>query len=143
MKEVVIYTGASCKGNPGIGAWSAVLQYGEHVKEISGTENQTTNNRMALTALISALRQLREPCVVHLWCSSAYVVDSLEKGRAKAWKERGWVKADKKKASNPELWETLLLLTEKHEMVYHHGDGFDADLREKASTLAISAYLGS
>ena len=93
--------------------------YGPHKKELSGGEAETTNNRMELTAVIRALSALKEPCRVELYSDSKYVIDALEKGWAKGWKKRGWVKSDKKPALNPDLWEQLLTLTEVHEMVYH------------------------
>ena len=93
--------------------------YGAHKKELSGGEARTTNNRMELTAVIAALEALREPCRVELWSDSKYVIDALEKGWAKGWRARGWVKADKKPALNPDLWERLLDLSEEHQLVLH------------------------
>ena len=119
MKNVTIYTDGACSGNPGPGGWGAVLMYGPHRKELSGGEAETTNNRMELTAVIRALSALKEPCRVELYSDSKYVIEGLEKGWAKGWKKRGWVKSDKKPALNPDLWEQLLTLTEGHEMVYH------------------------
>ena len=80
MKTVTIYTDGACSGNPGPGGWGAILMYGPHKKEMSGGEPQTTNNRMELTGVISALRALKEPCVVELYSDSKYVIDALEKG---------------------------------------------------------------
>ena len=107
MKTVTIYTDGACSGNPGPGGWGAILQYGKFQKELSGGEEQTTNNRMELTGVISALKALKEPCVVELWSDSKYVIDALEKGWARSWEARGWVKGDKKPALNPDLWERL------------------------------------
>ena len=103
MKTVTIYTDGACSGNPGPGGWGAILMYGAHKKELSGGEANTTNNRMELTAVIQALSMLKEPCIVDLWSDSKYVIDGLEKGWAKGWKARGWVKSDKKPALNPDL----------------------------------------
>ena len=100
MKQVTIYTDGACSGNPGPGGWGAVLLYGSHRKEISGGEASTTNNRMELTAVIAALSLLKEPCGVDLYSDSKYVIDALEKGWARGWKKRGWVKSDKKPALN-------------------------------------------
>ena len=119
MKTVTIYTDGACSGNPGPGGWGAILMYGAHKKELSGGEASTTNNRMELTAVISALSLLKEPCLVDLYSDSKYVIDALEKGWAKGWKKRGWVKSDKKPALNPDLWEVLLGLTEVHQLRYH------------------------
>ena len=119
MKTVTIYTDGACSGNPGPGGWGAILMYGPHKRELSGGEANTTNNRMELTAVIEALSLLKEPCIVDLWSDSKYVIDGLEKGWAKGWKARGWKKADKKPALNPDLWDRLLALTEVHSLRYH------------------------
>ena len=118
-KTVTIYTDGACSGNPGPGGWGAVLIYKETEKRISGGEAQTTNNRMELTGVISALQALKEPCIVELYSDSKYVIDALEKGWAYGWRKKGWVKSDKKPALNPDLWEILLNLIKDHEMHYH------------------------
>ena len=119
MKTVEIYTDGACSGNPGPGGWGAILRYQGVEKELSGGEAHTTNNRMELTGVIEALSALKEPCRVELWSDSKYVVDALEKGWARSWQKKGWIKADKKPALNADLWERLLALTEKHEMHVH------------------------
>ena len=119
MKTVEIYTDGACSGNPGPGGWGAILRYKETEKELSGGSADTTNNRMELTAVIEALALLKESCVVELYSDSKYVIDGLSKGWAKGWQKRGWIKSDKKPALNPDLWERLLALTDRHEMHYH------------------------
>ena len=119
MKTVTIYTDGACSGNPGPGGWGAILRYKETEKELSGGAADTTNNRMELTAVIEALALLKEPCAVELYSDSKYVIDGLSKGWAKGWQKRGWIKSDKKPALNPDLWERLLALTDRHEMHYH------------------------
>ena len=119
MKTVTIYTDSACSGNPGPGGWGAILRYKETEKELSGGAANTTNNRMELTAVIEALALLKESCVVELYSDSKYVIDGLSKGWAKGWQKRGWIKSDKKPALNPDLWERLLALTDRHEMHYH------------------------
>ena len=119
MKQVTIYTDGACSGNPGPGGWGAILEWNGVEKELSGGEAQTTNTRMELTGVIRALSALKEPCEVDLYTDSKYVLDALTKGWAKSWRARGWVKADKKPALNPDLWQTLLELTERHTMHYH------------------------
>ncbi len=119
MKRVTIYTDGACSGNPGPGGWGAILKYGEAEKELSGGEAETTNNRMELQGVIHALQALKEPCIVELWSDSRYVVDALENGWAKSWRARGWRRADKKPALNPDLCEILLPLTETHEVHCH------------------------
>ena len=119
VQDVTIYTDGACSGNPGPGGWGAILSYKGTEKELSGGAAQTTNNRMELTAVIEALRLLKEPCVVELYSDSKYVIDALEKGWARSWQQRGWVKSDKKPALNPDLWEQLLALTDIHEVRCH------------------------
>ena len=119
MKTITIYTDGACSGNPGPGGWGAILRYRDTEKELSGGAAETTNNRMELTAVIEALRLLREPCIVELYSDSKYVIDALSKGWARGWKARGWVKSDKKPALNPDLWEQLLALTEVHQVLCH------------------------
>ena len=118
MKTVTLYTDGACSGNPGPGGWGAILEYLGHEKELSGGEASTTNNRMELTAVIEGLKALKEPCKVLLYSDSKYVIDGLSKGWAVSWQKNGWKKADKKPALNPDLWEILLELTQKHEMEY-------------------------
>jgi len=119
MKTVTLYTDGACSGNPGPGGWGAILEYMGHEKELSGGERNTTNNRMELTAVIKGLSALKESCIVELYSDSKYVIDALQKGWAKSWQKRGWIKSDKKPALNPDLWEQLLTLASKHEIHYH------------------------
>ena len=123
MKHVYIYTDGACRGNPGPGGWGAILVYNGHEKELSGGHPETTNNRMELTAVITALAALKEPCEVTLTSDSKYVIDAITKGWAVSWRAKGWRKADKSPALNVDLWETLLGLLEKHkvEFVWVHG----------------------
>ena len=119
MKTVELYTDGAGSGNPGPGGWGAILLYNGHEKAISGGENDTTNNRMELTAVIRGLECLKEACRVELYSDSKYVIDGLSKGWAAGWQKRGWIKSDKKPALNPDLWECLLQLCGRHEMHYH------------------------
>ena len=114
MKHVDIYTDGACRGNPGKGGWGAILVYGKTEKELSGGESSTTNNRMELTAAIKALSALKEKCEVTLYSDSKYMIDAIEKKWVYSWKEKGWKKADKSPALNPDLWEELLKLIYKH-----------------------------
>ena len=116
MKKIEIFTDGACSGNPGPGGWGAVLRYNGKEKELCGGEEHTTNNRMELTAVISALKALKEPCEVKLTTDSKYVVDSITLGWAKSWKNNGWKKADKKPALNPELWDELLSELSRHDV---------------------------
>ena len=116
MKKVEIFTDGACSGNPGPGGYGAILKYNGHTKEISGGNAETTNNRMELTAVITALNALKEPCEVDLYSDSRYIIDAVTKGWAKKWQANNWIKSDKKKALNSDLWEELLLLLEKHKV---------------------------
>ena len=119
MKTVTLYTDGACSGNPGPGGWGAILEFNGREKELSGGESSTTNNRMELTAVIEGLSALKEPCIVELYSDSKYVIDSLEKGWARSWQKRGWVKSDKTPALNLDLWEKLLALADTHVIHCH------------------------
>ena len=141
MKTVTIYTDGACSGNPGPGGWGAILKYGEHEKELSGGEKNTTNNRMELTGVIKALQLLKEPCVVELYSDSKYVIDALEKGWARGWRAKGWIKSDKKPALNPDLWETLLDLCEKHQVNTHWVKGHSTNpYNNRCDELAVGEW---
>ncbi|MDE5741647.1 MAG: ribonuclease HI [Oscillospiraceae bacterium] len=118
IMKVEIFTDGACSGNPGPGGYGAILRVGEHVKEISGGEANTTNNRMELMGVISALSALKYPCDVVLTTDSKYVVDSVTKGWAKKWRANNWIKSDKKPALNSDLWEKLLDLLEVHRVQF-------------------------
>lgn len=141
MKTVTIYTDGACSGNPGPGGWGAILAYQGIERELSGGEANTTNNRMELTAVLRALQCLKEPCIVELYSDSKYVIDALQKGWAIGWRARGWRKADKKPALNPDLWAQLLLECEKHEMRYHWVKGHaDNPKNNRCDEMAVAAY---
>lgn len=118
MKHIDIYTDGSCRCNPGPGGWGAILVYKGVEKELCGGEADTTNNRMELTAVIKALQALKEPCDITLTSDSKYVLDALTNGWAESWRAKGWKKADKSPALNPDLWETLLTEVKKHNITY-------------------------
>jgi ribonuclease HI len=139
MKTVEIYTDGACSGNPGPGGWGVILRYNGTEKELSGGEAQTTNNRMELTGVIAALSALKEPCIVELHSDSKYVIEALQKGWAVSWREKGWRRADRKPALNPDLWETLLELVQKHEMHYHWVKGHaDNEFNNRCDALAVA-----
>lgn len=141
MKTVNLYTDGACSGNPGPGGWGVILEYRGQTKEFSGGEENTTNNRMELTAVIRGLERLKEPCIVQLFTDSKYVIDGLEKGWAEGWKRRGWVKSDKKPALNPDLWDRLLTLTQQHRMHYHWIKGHsDNSENKRCDELAVAEW---
>ena len=141
MKTVTLYTDGACSGNPGPGGWGAILEYGGAEKELSGGEDCTTNNRMELTAVIRGLEALKEPCTVELYSDSKYVIDALQKGWAKGWRARGWIKSDKKPALNPDLWQRLLELTEIHQVHCHWVKGHaDNPKNNRCDQLAVEQW---
>ena len=118
MKHVVIYTDGACRGNPGLGGWGALLIYGGRKKTIKGAEEDTTNNRMELTAAIQALAALSEPCKIDLYTDSKYVQKGISEW-LKGWKAKGWIKSDKKPVKNADLWERLDRETSRHSVTWH------------------------
>ena len=141
MKTVVLYTDGACSGNPGPGGWCAILEYNGQQKELSGGEETTTNNRMELTAVIRGLEALKESCIVELYADSKYVIDGLEKGWAKQWQKNGWHKADKKPALNPDLWEQLLALSDRHALHYHWVKGHaENPMNNRCDEVAVAQW---
>ena len=139
MKTVTIYTDGACSGNPGPGGWGAILEWNGAEKELSGGEANTTNNRMELLGVITALEALREPCVVELYSDSKYVIDALEKRWVYGWQARGWKKADKKPALNVDLWQRLLPLVARHQMHYHWVKGHaDNEKNNRCDKMAVA-----
>lgn len=140
MKQINIYTDGACSGNPGPGGWGAVLEYKGQVKELSGGEADTTNNRMELMGIIRALESLKEPCEITFYSDSKYVIDGLSKGWAAGWRKRGWVKSDKKPALNSDLWAQLLDLCEGHKIIYRWVKGHAGHPQnERCDALAVEA----
>ena len=118
MKRVELFTDGACKGNPGPGGWGALLRMGSHEKELSGSEADTTNNRMEMTAVIKGLSALIEPCEVALYTDSKYVIDGITKW-VDGWQKRGWKTAAKKPVLNEDLWRQLIELTARHEISWN------------------------
>ncbi|MFA5657846.1 MAG: ribonuclease HI [Oscillospiraceae bacterium] len=138
-KTVEIFTDGACSGNPGPGGWGAILRFGENEKELSGGEAQTTNNRMELTAVISGLLALKEPCQVKLFSDSKYIIDAVNLGWAKKWRTNGWKRGKNEPALNSDLWERLLLLLEKHEVEFNWVKGHAGHPEnERCDRLAVS-----
>jgi ribonuclease HI len=123
MKQVEIFTDGACSGNPGPGGWGAILRLrgganDGHVKELSGGEALTTNNRMELMAAISALSALKEPVTVDLYTDSVYVRDGI-RSWIENWKRNGWKTSDKKPVKNAELWQALDEARRRHKVTWH------------------------
>lgn len=117
MKKVQLITDGACIGNPGPGGWACILRYGDSKKELFGSEPQTTNNRMELTAAVKGLAALREPCEVEIVTDSQYMKNGIQKWIAN-WKRNGWRTADKKAVLNQDLWEELDRQNARHKTVW-------------------------
>ena len=115
LKQVDIFTDGACSGNPGPGGWAAILRYGPHEMEISGSMPQTTNNRMELMGVIAGLEALNKPCVVKVITDSQYVVKAFNEHWIEGWLKTNWKKGTVK---NIELWERLLKAKEPHEVTF-------------------------
>lgn len=139
-KNVHIYTDGACSGNPGPGGWAAVLVFGPHIKEISGFEPQTTNNRMEMTAVIRAFQALKEPCQVTVFSDSKLVVEAFNAD----W-IANWLKTNFKcgKVKNIDLWQELLKAIEPHQVrwvwVKGHGDNAMNNRCDELAREAIAA----
>ena len=139
MKIVTIYTDGACSGNPGPGGWGAILEWQGHEKELSGGEAQTTNNRMELTAVLTALSLLKEPCIVELYSDSKYVVDAIDKGWLYGWQKKDWIKADKKPVLNVDLWQQLLPELKRHDVRLHWVKGHaENEKNNRCDQLAVA-----
>lgn len=139
MKDVKLYTDGACSGNPGPGGWGVVLIYGKHVREYSGGEAQTTNNRMEMTGVIEGLKRLKEPCAVTIYTDSKYVLQGFTEWMP-GWKAKGWKTADKKPVKNIELWQALDAVTKGHKLTWQWVKGHNGDTyNERADLLAVLA----
>lgn len=143
MKHVDIYTDGACRGNPGRGGWGAILVYGNKEKEMSGGDPMTTNNRMELSAVISALSVLKEPCEVTLTTDSQYVVNAIEKGWLDNWQKNNWRKSDRGEVLNVDLWVKLVELIQLHKVDFvwvkgHNGHPYNERCDKLATSVADS-----
>lgn len=140
MKKVTIYTDGACSGNPGPGGWGAILMYNETSKEISGANKDTTNNIMEITAVLEALKLLKEECEVKVYSDSAYVVNAFNQGWIYNWKKNNWKTASKDPVKNKELWEELYSLVQKHKVEFIKVKGHsDNEYNNRCDFLATSA----
>ena len=139
-KQVVLYTDGACSGNPGLGGYGGILMYGEHRMEYSAAVENTTNNRMEVTAVIEGLKRLKYPCKVDVYSDSAYTVNAFENGWIYGWEKAGWKKADHKPVLNADLWQELYRLTKEHEVTFHKVPGHaDNELNNRCDKLATGA----
>ena len=139
---VDIYTDGACRGNPGPGGWAAVLSTGEREKEMSGAQQQTTNNRMELQAVIEALQALKRPVQVRLYTDSQYVRRGILEWLPQ-WKARGWKTADRKPVKNQDLWQLLETAAARHRIEWHWVPGHAGiPGNERCDALANAAIDG-
>jgi ribonuclease HI len=143
MRKVVIHTDGACKGNPGPGAYGAVLVCGKHRKEISAAYRLTTNNRMELRAAIAALELLSEPCEVELHSDSKYLIDAIQQKWIDGWKRRGWRTSGKHPVKNQDLWQILTEAMAPHRIHWHWVKGHAGHREnERCDQLANQAVAG-
>lgn len=141
MKKVEIYTDGACSGNPGNGGYCAILIYNGVEKVISGSELNTTNNKMELKGAIEGLKALKEPCEVDLYSDSQYLTDAFNQGWLTAWQLNGWRNASKKEVKNVELWQELIELTKKHKVNFIKVKGHaDNEYNNRCDKIAVDEY---
>lgn len=139
MKKVDIFTDGACKGNPGPGGWGALLRMGKHEKELTGSDLDTTNNRMEMQAVIQALNALIEPCEITLHTDSRYVIDGMTMW-IDGWQKKGWVNASKKPVKNADLWHDLIEAAARHAIQWEWVRGHDGHPEnERVDKLASDA----
>ena len=127
-------------GNPGPGGWGAILMFKDYKKEISGSQKDTTNNIMELTAVIEALKLLKYPCKIKIYSDSAYVVNAFVQGWIYNWLKKGWKTADGSPVKNKELWENLYQFTKTHEIEFIKVKGHsDNEFNNRCDELAREA----
>jgi len=115
IDSVRIYTDGACRGNPGPGGWGVLLQFGSNEKELWGGERETTNNRMEMMAAIKGLESLKKTCRVMMFTDSKYLLRGITEWMP-GWKKRGWITASKKPVKNDDLWKSLDILIQNHEI---------------------------
>ena len=142
MKQVEIFTDGACKGNPGPGGWGVLLRFGDQEKELFGGEEQTTNNRMELLAVIRALQALTRRCSAAVYTDSQYVQKGISEWLP-GWKRRGWKTADNKPVKNADLWRELEAAVAGHDVTWHWVRGHDGHAgNERADQLANRGVPG-
>lgn len=130
MKKVELFTDGACSGNPGPGGWGALLRYNGHEKELGGGENDTTNNRMEMMAVIQGLATLKTPCTVTLYTDSKYVMDGVTK-YLEGWKRQNWKTSTKKEVKNRDLWERIDTEIQRHKIKWVWVKGHDGHVENE------------
>lgn len=145
MKKVELYTDGACSYNPGPGGWGVVLIYRSVVKEFSGSEELTTNNKMELKAIIEGLKKLNQSCNVTVYTDSAYVYNAFELGWINNWLNNNWRTSSKKPVLNQDLWIELLEVMKPHKVswvkVKGHSDNFYNNRCDELATKAVAELI--
>jgi len=118
LPKVTIYTDGACSGNPGPGGWGVYMIYNDHIKKFHGSESNTTNNRMEMTAAIKGIEALKHRCHVIIFTDSTYVQKGITEWIYN-WIKNNWHGSDKKLVKNADLWQNLYNLVQKHEIEWH------------------------
>lgn len=140
MDNIIIYTDGACSGNPGKGGWGAILIYGDVKKEISGSDKDTTNNKMELTAPIEALKLLKRPCNVKIYSDSNYLIKAFNEGWIYKWQKNGWKTSTKQDVKNRDLWEKIYEYTLIHKIEWIKVKGHsDNEFNNRCDEMAVEA----
>ena len=138
--KIKIYTDGACSGNPGKGGWGALIQENDNEKKLSGSELNTTNNRMELTAVIKALEHYNEAKEIEIFTDSKYVMQGITEW-IKNWKTNHWKTSQKKDVKNKDLWVLLDSVSAKHDIkwswVKGHAGDYGNEIADKLATQAI------
>ena len=144
LASVEIFTDGACRGNPGPGGWGAILRYNKHEKHLKGAVAFTTNNRMELTAVISALTALKKPCTIKVTTDSQYVRQGIASW-LKQWKKNGWKTSSKDPVKNMDLWQQLDTIAKQHEISWHwvkgHSNHPENEMADQLANEAIDSLL--
>jgi ribonuclease HI len=144
MKHIQIYTDGACRGNPGPGGWGALLRYGDKEKKLYGAVEDTTNNRMEMTAAIEAIKAIKEKCIIDLYTDSEYLKKGVQEWMPD-WKKRNWKKADKKPVKNADLWQALDEVITSHQIAWHwvkgHSGHTENEIADGLANQAIDEML--
>lgn len=137
--DVLLFTDGACSGNPGPGGWGVLLRYGNHEKELSGSEAETTNNRMEMLAVIHGLEALKRSVSVRIYTDSQYVMKGVTEWLAQ-WKQRGWKTANRQPVKNVDLWQRLETAMQPHRIQWQWVRGHSGVVdNERVDALARSA----
>lgn len=140
-KEVTIYTDGACSGNPGKGGYAAILIYNGKEKVVSGSEKDTTNNRMELLAVIKGLKALKVPCIANVYSDSQYVCGAFTDNWLYNWKNNDWKNSNNKQIKNIDLWQELDGLLSVHQVNFIKVKGHaDNEYNNRCDKLAVAEY---